>query len=151
MFGRTLNLADTSPLDIYCASRSIYGLARDGQAPALFAKTFTNGAPLFAVGISSLFIALGYMNVVQSSTKAFGYLTSLVTVFALLNWLSILLTYLSFLRGLKAQGIQRNQLPYKGPFQPYGAYYSVFITILALFFQGMPRPTGLYVLPYIKI
>ncbi|GKU10837.1 hypothetical protein FLAG1_11642 [Fusarium langsethiae] len=122
--------------DIYCASRSLYGLARDGQAPKFFAKARENGNPIFAVGVTSLFICLGYMNASKSSSTVFGYFVSLVTVFAVLNWVAILISHIRFRQALKAQGIAAADLPYVGFLQPYGTYFSLFISLLVIVFNG---------------
>ncbi|KNB17912.1 hypothetical protein FOXG_16071 [Fusarium oxysporum f. sp. lycopersici 4287] len=122
--------------DIYCASRSLYGLARDGQAPRLFAKARDNGNPIFAVGIASLSICLGYMNASKSSSTVFGYFVSLVTVFAVLNWVAILISHIRFRQALQAQGIMAADLPYVGFLQPYGSYFSLFISLLVIVFNG---------------
>ncbi|TLD31556.1 hypothetical protein PspLS_02204 [Pyricularia sp. CBS 133598] len=129
----TLSAACT---DIYCSSRSLYGLARDGQAPAIFGKTLSSGAPIYAVGLSSMFVALGFMNVAQSAATVFTYLTSVLTIFALLNWIAILISHLRFRAAIKAQGITLSDLPYVGFLQPYGTYYSLFISILVVIFNG---------------
>lgn len=125
--------------DIYCASRSLYGLARDGQAPRLLAKARKNGNPIFAVGFTSLFICLGYMNASKSSATVFGYLVSLVTVFAVLNWVAILVSHIRFRQALKAQGISVADLPYSGFLQPYGSYFALFISLLVIVFNGKTR------------
>ncbi|KAF5981963.1 dicarboxylic amino acid permease [Fusarium bulbicola] len=122
--------------DIYCASRSLYGLAKDGQAPRIFAKARRNGNPIFAVGFTSLFICLGYMNASKSSSTVFGYFVSLVTVFAVLNWVAILISHIRFRQALKAQGIVAADLPYVGFLQPYGSYFSLFISLLVIVFNG---------------
>ncbi|KAJ3523813.1 hypothetical protein NM208_g8688 [Fusarium decemcellulare] len=122
--------------DIYCASRSLYGLARDGQAPKIFCKTLGSGNPIWAVAASAMFIALGFMNASKSASTVFGYLVSLVTIFAVWNWVALLVSYLSFRRALKAQGIPLSELPYVGMLQPYGAYYALFISILIIIFSG---------------
>jgi amino acid transporter len=122
--------------DIYCASRSLYGLAKDGQAPRIFAKARENGNPIFAVGITSLFICLGYMNASKSSSTVFGYFVSLVTVFAVLNWVAILISHIRFRQALKSQGIVAADLPYVGFLQPYGSYFSLFISLLVIVFNG---------------
>ncbi|KAF5011803.1 hypothetical protein FDECE_2093 [Fusarium decemcellulare] len=122
--------------DIYCASRSLYGLARDGQAPKLFSKALDNGNPIYAVAVTSVFICLGYLNATKSSSAVFGYLVSLVTVFAVLNWVAILVTHIRFRQALKAQGIQTADLPYVGMIQPYGSYFSLFISMLVIIFNG---------------
>ncbi|KAM5352920.1 hypothetical protein ACJ41O_005642 [Fusarium nematophilum] len=122
--------------DIYCSSRSLYGLAKDGQAPTLFAKARENGNPIFAVALSSAFICLGYLNASKSASTVFGYLVSLVTVFAVLNWVAILVTHISFRRALKAQGVATADLPYVGVLQPYGSYFALFISCLVIVFNG---------------
>lgn len=122
--------------DIYCASRSLYGLAKDGQAPRIFAKARENGNPTFAVVGASLFVALAYMNASKSAATVFQYLVSLVTVFAVLNWVAILASYLAFRRALSAQGIPLEDLPYVGTLQPYGAYYALLVSLLVIIFNG---------------
>ncbi|KAM0550258.1 hypothetical protein ACHAPJ_008927 [Fusarium lateritium] len=107
--------------DIYIGSRTLFGLAHDRQAPAIFKRTNGNGVPIIGVAFMSMFVALAYMNVSKSSSQVFGYLVSLVTVFGALNWVNILVTYIQFTRGLKAQGISRSSMPYRGSLQPYGA------------------------------
>ncbi|KAM0387784.1 hypothetical protein ACHAQC_010436 [Fusarium culmorum] len=123
-------------VDIYCASRSLYGLAKDGQAPRLFAKVRDNGNPIYAVGFASLFIAMGYLNASKSSSAVFGYFVSLVTVFAVLNWVAVLITHIRFRHALKAQGIAITELPYVGFLQPYGSHFSLTVSLLVIIFNG---------------
>lgn len=125
--------------DIYVGSRTLFGLAHDGQAPGIFRHTNAKGVPLWGVGLTSLFTVLAYMNVTESSSKVFGYLVSLVTVFGTLNWISLLVSYIQFTRGMKAQGLDRRSMPYRGPLQPYGAYLALGITCLVTFFNGKPN------------
>lgn len=122
--------------DIYVGARTLYSLAKDGHAPAIFLYTTEKGVPMYGVAATSVFVLLGYMNVSKSASSVFGYLVSLVTVFGALNWISVLTSYLGFRRGMKAQGIDRNQLPYRGPLQPYGAWYALGLTILIIIFNG---------------
>ncbi|KAM0481891.1 hypothetical protein ACHAPX_003220 [Trichoderma viride] len=129
----TLSAAST---DIYCASRSLYGLARDGQAPRIFGKTRENGNPVYAVGITCLFVGLGFLNVTKSAATIFQYLVSLVTIFAALNWMAILVSHISFRRALKAQGIAAKDLPYTAFGQPWGSYYALIISLLVIVFSG---------------
>lgn len=123
--------------DVYLGSRTLFGLARDGQAPSIFRHVSRQGVPLYGVAVTALFTALGYMNVSKSASTVFTYLVSLVTVFATLNWVSCLVSYIQFTRAMKAQGLGRELLPYRGPLQPYGAYFSLVITCLVIFFNGM--------------
>lgn len=130
--------------DIYIGSRTLYGLARDGQAPRIFNRTSAKGVPLYGVAFVSLFAALAYMNVAKNSSQVFGYLVSLVTVFGTLNWVSILLSYINFTRGMRAQGISRKLMPYRGPLQPYGSYFALIVTILVILFNGKSPLANLF-------
>ncbi|KAF0324441.1 dicarboxylic amino acid permease [Colletotrichum asianum] len=122
--------------DIYIGSRTLYELARDGQAPRIFTKTMGAGVPIIGVAATSVFAALAYMNAAKSSSQVFGYLVSLVTVFGTLNWVSVLVSYIQFTRGMQAQGIPRSIMPYRGPLQPDGSYAALLITVLVVFFNG---------------
>ncbi|KAL7760753.1 hypothetical protein ACKLNR_007288 [Fusarium oxysporum f. sp. zingiberi] len=122
--------------DIYIASRTLYGLARDHQAPSIFSKTNKSGVPIYAVMASSLFICLAFLNVSTSSSTVFGYFVSLSTVLGLINWVNIIVTYYCFQRGIKAQGIGRAGLPWKGPFQPYSTNVTFVVTSLIIIFSG---------------
>jgi amino acid transporter len=116
--------------DLYIASRTIYGLAVDGKAPRVLAYTDRRGVPVVALGVSSLFALLAYMNVSDDSKVVFGYFVNLVTIFGLLTWISILVTHIYFVRARKAQGITDAQMPYVAPFGIWGSYIALFFCIL---------------------
>ncbi|KAI0130312.1 amino acid permease/ SLC12A domain-containing protein [Xylariales sp. AK1849] len=122
--------------DIYLASRSAWALAKDHQAPQLFRRTTMRGVPIPAVVLSSVFIALGFMNATKNAATVFGYFVSLVTVFGLLNWASILVSYLAMQRGMKAQGIPRHDLPYRNALLPWGAYVALILVFVVIVFDG---------------
>ncbi|KAK4083397.1 hypothetical protein Purlil1_10634 [Purpureocillium lilacinum] len=122
--------------DVYCASRTLYGLARDGQAPKIFGKTLKNGNPIWAVMVSCLPVLMGYMNARTSSAVVFQYFVSLTTIFAVLNWMCVLLSYIAFRRALKAQNFNFDDLPYRAMGQPWGAYYALLITLAVCLFSG---------------
>ncbi|KAK1623665.1 dicarboxylic amino acid permease [Colletotrichum phormii] len=104
--------------------------------PGMFMRTSGKGVPLYGVAATSVFAALAYMNAAKSSSQVYGYLVSLVTVFGTLNWVSVLTSYICFTRGMRAQGTPRSLMPYRGPLQPYGSYFALFVTILVVTFNG---------------
>ncbi|OAL45863.1 dicarboxylic amino acid permease [Pyrenochaeta sp. DS3sAY3a] len=122
--------------DIYVGARTLYSLAKANQAPAIFTYTTKNGVPMYGVAATSVFSLLAYMNVSSSASTVFSYFVSLVTVFGTINWINILVSYIGFIRGMKSQGIARTEMPYRGPLQPYGAYFALTMTVLIVFFNG---------------
>ena len=116
--------------DLYIASRTLYGLASDGDAPAIFKRTDARGVPVHALGTAALFGCLAFMNVSSSSTIVFGYFVNMTTIFGLLSWISILVTHIYWCRAREAQGVNDASLPYSTPLGKAGSYGALFICIL---------------------
>ena len=116
--------------DMYIASRTLYGLASDGQAPAIFKRTDKRGVPVYALGFSALFCLLAFMNVSDDSTKVFGYFVNLTTIFGLMSWVSILVTHIFWCRARKAQNIADEALPYVAPLGMWGSVGALCMCII---------------------
>ncbi|KAL1393049.1 dicarboxylic amino acid permease [Phyllosticta capitalensis] len=161
--------------DIYVASRTLYALSRDSLAPAIFSRTIApdasshapsslrariahlaHGVPIPAVLLSSVFALLAYLNTAAGTSTIFARFVSLVTIFGLLNWIAILITYLSFRAGLRAQRVPRSALPYQGFGQPYLAMAALAVTLCVVLGAGfeafVPRwDAGAFVTGYLGI
>lgn len=122
--------------DLYIASRTLYGLAKSKQAPKIFLTCNKKGTPWVALAFCSLFISIAYINVRSSGAAAFTYLQNSVTIFGSITWLGIQITHQRFLAGLKAQGIDRKDLAYRSPYQPYYGWFCMFVTSLVMIFKG---------------
>ncbi|KAJ5522811.1 Arginine permease CAN1 [Penicillium frequentans] len=122
--------------NVYSGSRMLVGLANDGYAPSLFAKTTKGGVPYFGVVLTALFGLLGFMNISTSGTTVFNWLLNISTVAGFILWASLNACHIAFMRALKARNISRDFLPYKAPFQPFLAYYGLLFNILILLTQG---------------
>lgn len=116
--------------DLYIASRTLYGLASDGNAPAIFKRTDKRGVPVYALAFSALFALLAFMNVSDDSTKVFGYFVNLTTIFGLMTWISILVTHIFWYKARQAQGIADDILPYVAPLGIWGSYVALVICII---------------------
>ena len=117
-------------------SRMLFGMSKQGHAPKIFTHLNRFGIPYIAVGLFVLCVSLGYMTLSDTASTVFTWLQDLVATCALTNWTIIEITYLRFFYGCKAQGIDRNELPYKAPFQPYMSWCSLFLFILLLLTSG---------------
>jgi amino acid transporter len=116
--------------DLYIATRTIYGIALQGKAPRILARTDRRGVPYVALALSACFCLLAYMNVSSDSKIVFGYFYNLVTIFGLLTWVSILVTHIYFIRARKAQGIPVSALAYTAPLGIWGSYFALFWCVI---------------------
>ncbi|KAH7926886.1 dicarboxylic amino acid permease [Leucogyrophana mollusca] len=159
--------------DLYIGSRTLYGLAVENKAPRIFAKVNRFGVPWPSLVLCTLVCFLTFLNVSSSSSigtclptlsfpssthldaPAFGWFANLIASFGAITWMCISYTHIAFMRALKAQGISRDTLPYKAPFQPYGSWFALLFTGIVLIFNGfstfMPFATATFVTSYIAI
>ncbi|GAA5876887.1 hypothetical protein JCM3774_000799 [Rhodotorula dairenensis] len=123
--------------DLYTSSRTLYGLALQGNAPRWFAKTTSWGLPARACLLGIAFACLAYLSAgAGTAGKVFGWLANMCASCGLVVWFGIGITYLRFFYGLKAQGIDRKELPFRAPLQPYLTIYALTMIFLILFFAN---------------
>lgn len=122
--------------DQYIAARTLYGLAIDGKAPAIFRRVDKRGVPYVAMSFTALFCALAFINLASGGAQTFSYLVASVTMFGGLTWICILVSHIHFMKAMKAQGMSRESLPWRAPLQPYSSYIAVVFTSIVVFFKG---------------
>ena len=116
--------------DLYIASRTLYGLASDRSAPAIFKKTDARGVPWPSLIVCTVFTFLAFMNVSDDSRKVFKHFVNLTTIFGILTWISILVTHIYFVKARRAQDIPDSVMPYKAPLGIWGSYIALFFCCL---------------------
>ncbi|KAM5354219.1 hypothetical protein ACJ41O_000869 [Fusarium nematophilum] len=109
----------------YCATRSLYSLALEGRAPRFLRKTNSQGVPIWCFCVTMLFPMLSFLQVSSSSAIVLTWLISLMTAGSLINFLIMGITFLSYYKACKVQGVDRTKMPYYGRFQPYGTYIAL--------------------------
>ncbi|KAJ5502069.1 Amino acid/polyamine transporter I [Penicillium fimorum] len=121
---------------MYCASRSLYGLALEGKAPKLFTKCTKNGVPVYCVIVVLIIGLLSFLQVSNGASVVLNWFVNLVTASQLINFSVVTFTFIRFKEALDAQGIARETLPYRSWFQPYIAYFACACTTLMAFVGG---------------
>ena len=125
----------------YTSSRTLYSLALEGKAPAIFRRLSKRGISTYCVLLVHLIGCLGFLVTANNALVVFGWLADLATVAWLMTFFAINVTFLRFHAGMKAQKLPRVQrteneareMPYTGPFQPYWSWVaSVSLAVLIL-------------------
>lgn len=118
---------------LYISSRSLYTLSLQGSAPRFCSICNRWGVPYVAVGISSLFAGLAYLNVASSGSVVFNWFVNLTNTWGMISWVCCSIVYLRFRKACKAQGVET---PYQHWLQPWGSYISIFMFTLACLTNG---------------
>ncbi|ODV96695.1 hypothetical protein PACTADRAFT_74318 [Pachysolen tannophilus NRRL Y-2460] len=118
---------------IYSSSRILYSMALEGKhAPRFFAKTNRHGVPYIAVIIGGGWISLAYLEVSDSSSVVFTWLSNIATISGFFGWIFSSIIYLRFRKAMIFHGTY-DKNPFKANLQPYCAYLTLgFFSILAL-------------------
>ncbi|KAL0954516.1 hypothetical protein HGRIS_003483 [Hohenbuehelia grisea] len=121
---------------VYCASRTLFGLALEGKMPQVLTKCSKNGVPVYCVAVTIGFALLSFLQVSNNSAVVLQWFVSLVTASQLLSYAMISFTYIRFHKAMKAQGISRDVLPHRSPLQPFCGYYAFAGTFIMAFVGG---------------
>jgi yeast amino acid transporter len=122
---------------LYTGSRYLYALAQNGQAPRFLLKCSKKGVPYYCVCVTASIGLLTYLSCgAGTASVVFGWFQQLTTIANLFTWTSVCAAYLKFYYALKAQGIDRNTLVFKSPFQPYLGWSSLIFFSIIIVFNG---------------
>ncbi|KPX35425.1 amino acid permease [Pseudomonas ficuserectae] len=118
--------------DIFGAGRMMYGLARDGQAPASFARLSRHGVPWMTVLVMGIALLGGVLLNYLIPKDVFLLIASLATFATVWVWLMILLTQVAMRRSMNRD--EATQLKFAVPFWPYGPAAAI---VFMLFIFGV--------------
>ncbi|KAJ3528109.1 hypothetical protein NM208_g10368 [Fusarium decemcellulare] len=121
---------------LYSSTRTLYGLARDGQAPAILMKCTKSGVPIYCVGIVSLITSVTFLVSSNSAITVFFWFVDLTTTGMIATYTMMIIVFLAWYRARKAQGLGDDALSYAAPLAPYSAYLALSLGIVAMIFVG---------------
>ncbi|KAF1970313.1 hypothetical protein BU23DRAFT_556976 [Bimuria novae-zelandiae CBS 107.79] len=121
---------------VYCASRSLYGLALEGKAPKFMTRCTRNGVPFYCVTVVLVFACLSFLNLGNNSAIVLEWFVALVTASQLINFAVMCFTFLAFYKACRVQGLDRRSLPFRAPLMPFAAYYGFVGTFIMAFVGG---------------
>lgn len=120
----------------YCATRSLYGMALEGRAPAFLKNCTKQGVPIYCFCIVIIFPFLSLLQLGNGSYTVLTWLINLITAGGIIDYIVMTTTYLCFFYGHKAQGIDRSTLPYVGKLQPFCGWLGLVAMCLTVIFFG---------------
>jgi amino acid transporter len=122
---------------VYSSSRTLYALAVNGKAPAIFKKCLGNGVPIYALAAVGAVSCLSFLNVKNSTNTVLGWFINLSSVSFMITYMIIFVTYIKF-RAAVVKQVGYESLYFRTPFglQPYVSYFSLGFAFIIVFFNG---------------
>ncbi|CDL82059.1 amino acid permease [Xenorhabdus szentirmaii] len=118
---------------VYCNSRMLYGLAKQGNAPKALTKVNKRSVPVLSIALSALVTSIGVLINYVMPKEAFHLLMSLVVTTLVINWIMICLAHLKFRTAKNKENITTK---FRALWHPFGNYlclaFLVFILVIIL-------------------
>jgi len=122
--------------DLYIATRSLYSLAVEGNAPRIFSRTNSKGVLIYALALSSACCLIAFICTDVGAFQTYQYFIKLVTIFGILSWITILLSHIYFVRARHAQNVPDSALAYVSPFGVRGSFIALIFACTITIFNG---------------
>ncbi|KAI6716145.1 amino acid permease [Diplocarpon mali] len=122
---------------VFSASRTLYALALNGKAPALFKRCLRNGVPVYALAAVAAVSGLAFLNATTATNVVLAWFVNLASVSFLITYTIILVTYLRFREAVAAQ-VGLDALYFRTPLglQPYVSYCSLGFALVIVLCNG---------------
>ncbi|KAF4336721.1 proline-specific permease (proline transport) [Fusarium beomiforme] len=118
---------------LYSASRSLYTLAKAGNAPSILRRCNRYGIPYYSVSITASLGCLAYLSLSRNSQKVFGWLINTINTSGYISWICcgiICVRYRKALTHHKQVSLYRSRL------QPWGMYVGTVSSAILLLING---------------
>ncbi|KAM0229000.1 hypothetical protein ACHAPO_010275 [Fusarium lateritium] len=119
---------------IYVGSRTLVGLASQGQAPKIFAKTNGRGVPVWSCVFMNLIGFLSLLNLSSGAGKLYSWIVSMTGVATFITWACICAAQIRFRQALHQQGMSEEVLPFK--VNKWVSWFGLVTNLFFIIFQG---------------
>jgi aromatic amino acid transport protein AroP len=128
---------------VYSNSRMLYGLSKQGNAPAFLSQLNKNHVPVKAILVSGLFAAICIVVNKVIPEKALEVLMSLVVSSLIINWLMITVVHLKFKKSKREAQVQTKFPSFIYPVSNYICLVFLVGILILMWITGMKLPVEL--------
>jgi lysine-specific permease len=121
---------------MYAATRMLYNMATEGNAPRIFSRLTQNGVPLVALIGSTLVASLCLISSLYSPQAVYIWLLNLAGMTEFIVWLGIAVSHYRFRRGYVMHGHDVGLLPYKAGAFPFGPIFAFVLCLVVTLGQN---------------
>lgn len=141
---------------LYCGSRTMMAMAREGKAPRFMGWVNRWGVPVPALALTAAFGLIVAAGAVYSAETVFAWVLGMASVTGFISWSGIGFTQYRFRKAYVAQGRDLSKLPYRAWLYPFSSLFGAFVTaaiaVTSGFIAFTPKFDGItFVQSYINI
>ncbi len=130
-----LAILSAANASMYTATRTLWHIAQEKNAPKIFARTTNHGIPVAALLFSSLISGAVFLSSVVGEGQLFIWLLNISSLTGFIAWFGIALCHYRFRRAYLAQGHKLTDLPYYAKGFPFGPVFALCLCIVVVLGQ----------------
>lgn len=117
---------------LYASTRMLHGLARNGQAPAIFTRLTKHGIPLPALLATTAIGALCFITSLAGDGVAYTWLVNASGLAGFITWCGIAWSHFKFRKAYVAQGNSLDDLPFRARWFPLGPLVALGMCVIVI-------------------
>lgn len=122
---------------LYASSRMLYGMAKSGKAPKIFAKTNKRGVPMAALILTTIVGFASFLSSLVGTGKIYLMLVNASSLTGFIAWWGIAVCHWRFRKAYTAQGKDLNDLKFKARWYPFGPIFALVVCSAIIILQGI--------------
>ncbi len=130
-----LSILSAANASMYTATRTLWHIAEEGNAPKFFARTSKHGIPLAALLCSALISTAVFFSSLFGEGQFFVWLLNISSLTGFIAWFGIALCHYRFRRAFLAQGNKLSDLPYVAKGFPFGPLFALVLSVFVVLGQ----------------
>ena len=127
---------------LYSSTRMLYALAKEGQAPKIFAKLNKRGVPVPALILTTAIGLFAFLTSFIGEGTAYTWIVNISGLCGFIAWVGIAISHYRFRRAFIAQGRDLKELPYKAWLFPVGPILAFILCVIIIAGQNYSAFTG---------
>lgn len=121
---------------LYASSRMLWGLAKSGKAPRIFARVNVQGVPINAIMLVTIIGLVAFLSSLYGNGVVYTWMMNATGLTGFISWLGIALSHYRFRKAYVAQGRDLNQLKYRAKWYPFGPIFALILCLVIILGQG---------------
>lgn len=121
---------------MYSATRVLWHLSKINQAPKFFAKTNSNGTPMYALLATCLIGSAFIFEPLVGEDRFFGLLVNISSLAGFIAWFTIAISHYRFRRAYIKQGKSLKDLPFVAKFFPFAPIFALLLVSIIILGQA---------------
>ena len=127
-----LALLSAANASMYTATRTLWHIGQEKNAPKFLVKTTNNGIPIPALLFTTVISAAVFLSSIFGQGQLFVWLLNISSLTGFIAWFGIALCHYRFRRAYLLQGRNLSDLPYYSKFFPFGPIFALCLSFLVV-------------------